>query len=41
MQHYGSLVETVTEFEAEADLIVIGKTGEAADFAVGDLEGNL
>ncbi|MCB4824232.1 universal stress protein [Roseicella aerolata] len=40
-QRHGSLVETVTEFEAGADLIVIGKRGEAADFAIGHLGANL
>jgi nucleotide-binding universal stress UspA family protein len=40
-QRHGSLVGTVTEFEAEADLVVIGKRGEAADFTVGHLGGNL
>lgn len=40
-QRHGSLVETVTEFEADADLVVIGKRGEAADFAVGHLGSNL
>jgi len=29
----GDLVETMHEFESDADLIVIGKRGEAADFA--------
>ena len=37
----GDLVETVQEFEAEADLIVIGKRGEAADFATLHLGSNL
>jgi nucleotide-binding universal stress UspA family protein len=40
-QRHGSVVETVTEFEAGADLVVIGKRGEAADFAVGHLGANL
>jgi nucleotide-binding universal stress UspA family protein len=40
-QRPGSLVETVAEFEAGADLVVIGKRGEAADFAVGHLGANL
>lgn len=30
---HGDLVETVQEFEAAADLVVIGKRGEGADFA--------
>jgi nucleotide-binding universal stress UspA family protein len=41
VQRHGSLVDTVLEFEAEADLLVIGKRGEAADFAVGHLGANL
>ncbi len=40
-QRHGSLVDTVLEFETEADLLVIGKRGEAADFAVGHLGANL
>ncbi len=32
-QRHGSLVETLDEFEARADLVVIGKRGDAADFA--------
>lgn len=35
------IVETLAECEAEADLIVIGKRGEAADFAKGHLGSNL
>ncbi len=38
---HGDLVETVEEFEAGADLLVIGKRGEAADFAKGHLGSNL
>ncbi len=38
---HGDLVETVEEFEAGADLLVIGKRGEAADFAKGHLGANL
>lgn len=37
----GDLVETVVDFEKEADLIVIGKRGEGADFAKGHLGSNL
>ncbi|WP_377276523.1 universal stress protein [Rhizobium sp. R86522] len=37
----GDLVETVLEFEANADIIVIGKRGEGADFAKGHLGSNL
>jgi nucleotide-binding universal stress UspA family protein len=38
---HGDLVETVVEFEADADLVVMGKRGEAADFAKGHLGSNL
>jgi nucleotide-binding universal stress UspA family protein len=41
LQRHGSLVDTVLEFEADADLLVIGKRGEAADFAAGHLGANL
>ncbi len=37
----GDLVDTVLEFEANADIIVIGKRGEGADFAKGHLGSNL
>lgn len=37
----GDLVETVQEFEGDADLIVIGKRGEAAAFAKQHLGSNL
>lgn len=37
----GDLVETVQEFEAEAELIVIGKRGEGADFAKLHLGSNI
>lgn len=37
----GDLVETVLEFERGADLVVIGKRGEAADFAKLHLGSNL
>lgn len=38
---HGDLVDTVTEAEARATMIVIGKRGEAADFAKGHLGSNL
>ncbi len=38
---HGELVETVAEFEEDAQLIVIGKRGEAADFTSGHLGSNL
>jgi nucleotide-binding universal stress UspA family protein len=41
VQRHGALVDTVVEFEAEADLLVVGKRGEAANFAVGHLGANL
>ena len=37
----GDFVETVAELEAEADMIVVGKRGEAADFAKLHLGSNL
>jgi nucleotide-binding universal stress UspA family protein len=37
----GDLIDTVLEFEAGADIIVIGKRGEGADFAAGHLGSNL
>lgn len=37
----GDLIDTVLEFEASADIIVIGKRGEGADFAKGHLGSNL
>ena len=37
----GSLIETVSEIEEGADLVVIGKRGEAADFATMHLGANL
>jgi nucleotide-binding universal stress UspA family protein len=40
-QRHGSLVETLAEAESRADLVVIGKRGEAADFAAGHLGANL
>ena len=38
---HGDIVETVAEIEDEARAIVIGKRGEAADFATGHLGSNL
>ncbi|WGV16555.1 universal stress protein [Fuscovulum ytuae] len=38
---HGDIVETVAEVEREAGLILIGKRGEAADFAKGHLGSNL
>lgn len=38
---HGELVATVAEFEPDAELLVIGKRGEAADFATGHLGSNL
>jgi len=38
---HGDMLETLLEFEAEADLIVVGKRGEAADFARLHLGSNL
>jgi len=38
---HGDLVETLLEFEVDADLVVIGKRGEAADFAKLHLGSNL
>lgn len=40
-QRHGALVDTVTEFEEGASLVVIGKRGEAADFAKGHLGASL
>lgn len=37
----GEIVETVQELETEADLLVLGKRGEAADFDSGHLGSNL
>lgn len=37
----GEIVETVQELESEADLLVLGKRGEAADFDSGHLGSNL
>lgn len=37
----GDIVETVAEFEADADMVVVGKRGEAADFAKLHLGSNL
>jgi len=41
LQRHGSLVETLEELEPSADLVVIGKRGEHADFAKGHLGGQL
>ncbi len=38
---HGDIVETVGEVEADATMIVIGKRGDAADFAKGHLGSNL
>ncbi len=38
---HGDLMEAVAEKEAEADLVLIGKRGEGADFARGHLGSNL
>ncbi|WP_439527083.1 universal stress protein, partial [Roseovarius mucosus] len=38
---YGDIVETMAEVEADARVIVIGKRGEAADFATEHLGSNL
>jgi nucleotide-binding universal stress UspA family protein len=40
-QRHGSVVETLDEFETGAELVVIGKRGEHADFAKGHLGSNL
>ncbi len=40
-QRHGALVDTVLEMERDTDLLVIGKRGEAADFAAGHLGANL
>lgn len=37
----GDLLETLADIEDEADILVIGKRGEAADFATGHLGSNL
>ena len=37
---HGDLLETLADFEKDADLIVVGKRGEAADFAKGHLGSN-
>ena len=38
---HGDLIESIAEFEGDADLIVVGKRGEAADFAKLHLGSNL
>lgn len=40
-QRHGSLVETLEEVEGDAALVVIGKRGEATDFATNPLGGHL
>lgn len=40
-QRHGSVVETLDEFEDDAELVIIGKRGEHADFAKGHLGSNL
>lgn len=40
-QRHGSLVETVIDFEEGAELVVVGKRGEHADFSKGHLGSNL
>lgn len=41
LQRHGTLVETLDDLEPAAELIVIGKRGEHADFAKGHLGGEL
>jgi nucleotide-binding universal stress UspA family protein len=38
---HGDIIETVAEIEGDAEMILIGKRGEAADFAKGHLGSNL
>ncbi len=40
-QRHGSLVEVVAELERNADMVVVGKRGESADFAKSHLGSNL
>ena len=40
-QRHGSVVETLDEFEKGAEMVIIGKRGEHADFAKGHLGSNL
>lgn len=40
-QRHGSVVETLEEFEAQSELVVLGKRGEHADFSKGHLGSNL
>ena len=40
-QRHGTLVETLEEFEARFDLVVLGKRGSHADFNTGHLGGNI
>ena len=41
LQRHGALVDTVEEFEEDAEVVVLGKRGEHADFAKGHLGSNL
>ncbi len=41
IQRHGVLVDSIPEFEKEAELLVLGKRGEHADFAKGHLGSNL
>ncbi|WP_411847499.1 universal stress protein [Roseibacillus persicicus] len=41
LQRHGSLVDTVEEFEDDAEVVILGKRGEHADFAKGHLGSNL
>jgi nucleotide-binding universal stress UspA family protein len=40
-QRHGPVVDTVTEFEKESDLVILGKRGEHVNFAKGHLGSNL
>lgn len=40
-QRHGALVDAVVDFEKDAELVVLGKRGEHADFAKGHLGSNL
>ena len=41
LQRHGALVDTVEEFEDDAEVVILGKRGEHADFAKGHLGSNL
>ncbi|MBK1834620.1 universal stress protein [Roseibacillus ishigakijimensis] len=41
LQRHGALVDTVDEFEGDAEVVVIGKRGEHANFSKGHLGSNL